>query len=115
MRIIVKAPGEKTGHYEEIDGTSEDSVLSSLQETVGGYIATVRVSRSPSVFIICNEEGKLQELAPNLVAGETVISGTVAVCGLDGTRLSGCPISLKEWEGILDGDLYDIQEASHEK
>ena len=70
MRVIIKRPEEQYGHVTNISNRLEN-----LQKTVEGYIEVVPVKQSPDgkdIILICNEEGKLWGLEPNIF----LISGT---------------------------------------
>lgn len=47
----------------EIRRVAVKNELKALQETVGGYIQTLKIAEG--VVLICNEEGKLLNLEPN--------------------------------------------------
>ena len=64
MRAVYKQPC----HVPEIIDVANE--LASLQELVGGYIEVVRLT--DGFILICNEEGKLWGLEPNIF----LISGT---------------------------------------
>lgn len=49
--------------------------LNSLQSIVEGHIEMVRLPYKEEIILICNEEGKLLELAPQLELGNDVICG----------------------------------------
>ena len=50
------------GNASHIDLTDQDTVLTKLQEAVGGYIELVT---TPEDFLIVNEEGVIENLRPN--------------------------------------------------
>ena len=85
MRAIYKAPG-KDPQTVEIENT-----LSVLQQIVGGYIETVRISDKG--ILIMNEEGKLLGLEPNFYLGAIgdTIGGPVLVVGEDGEDFVSLP------------------------
>lgn len=64
MRAVYKQPC----HVPEIIDVANE--LAPLQELVGGYIEVVRLT--DGFILICNEEGKLKGLEPNIF----LISGT---------------------------------------
>lgn len=39
---------------------------------------------SPYIYLVCNEEGKLQDLKPNRIVGDDVIVGTFFITKTDG-------------------------------
>lgn len=84
LRVVVVEPRRKP-YVKDIDGS-----LESLQSIVGGYIEMICPFDEP-VAIICNEEGKINELPLNRVLRDNenhiidVVAGTffVCACGLD--------------------------------
>jgi hypothetical protein len=60
MRVLVKKAGKEEPEIREIQNE-----LHELKSIVGGYIEVVEIS--PNVVMVCNEEGKLQNLQPNLI------------------------------------------------
>lgn len=86
MRAVIKAPGRDPI---EIDVRNE---LKELQRIVGGYIETVPVNGH--MAIICNEEGKLQGLSPNIYYKGDLLVGTILFVGNGGEEFR---------------DLYDFE------
>lgn len=99
IRVIIKNPGEKYGHRATIKNT-----LKNLQRIVGGYIEIIRPW--PDTAIICNEEGKIKGLRPNMYVGSfpfgDLVMGTIIVCGVDGEELTDCPMTRWKWEQYVD-------------
>lgn len=94
-RVIIKRPDEKYGHVTNISAS-----LKNLQKTVGGYIETV-----PAVLgavIICNEEGKLRDLEPNMWYFHDMLCGTIIVIGTDGEEFADCPLNFDQWKLFVD-------------
>ena len=94
MKVIIKEPGKKP-RITEIENS-----LSALQEAVGGYIETVTFAED--CCIICNEEGRLQELPYNLTFCRVSFVGTIlfiVVLVVEFADLS------KEYAEILLGQL----------
>jgi hypothetical protein len=71
MKVVVKRVG-KIGEIQEIEGS-----LKVLQYLVGGYITTYPLGQN--MLIICNEEGLLQGLKPNLQVGNQVLVGDIVI------------------------------------
>lgn len=72
--VVTKRPGEEP----QIQALFPND-LASLQNFVGGYIETVTLAAG--VVLVCNEEGRLQGLAPNVcLQGQTFV-GPVLVAG----------------------------------
>ena len=95
IKVIIKRPDEQYGHVTHISARLEN-----LQNTVGGYIETVPVQ--PGTIIICNEEGKLLNLEPNIRHYDDIIHGTIIICGATGDEFSDVPINMDQWKGIVD-------------
>lgn len=99
IRVIIKRPGEKYGHRASIKND-----LKNLQKIVEGDIEMVRLW--PDAAIICNEEGKIKGLKPNMYVGSfpfgDLIMGTLIVAGVDGEELTDCPLSKWKWEQYVD-------------
>lgn len=95
IKVIIKRPDEKYGHVTHISARLEN-----LQNTVGGYIETITVIKG--VILICNEEGKLRDLEPNMWLNGDLIRGTIIICGQNGEDISDIPITLQQWRNIVD-------------
>ena len=78
IKVLVKHPHE----YPEVQEIQND--LKTLQEIVGGHIETATFN---DIVVICNEEGRIQALDPN-VAG---FVGTIIFVGVDGTDFADVP------------------------
>ena len=94
MKAIIKEPGKKP-RITEIENR-----LSALQEAVGGYIETVTFAED--CCIICNEEGRLQELPYNLTFCRVSFVGTILFIGVLGDEFADLS---KEYAEILLGQL----------
>lgn len=88
IKAVVKKPGEAC-RVKQISNT-----LESLQKLVGGYIQTVHWV--DGMVIICNEEGKLQNLPFNIRLRDDVIVGTLVIVGTDGEEFTDVPDELIE-------------------
>lgn len=60
-----------------------ENTLEALQGAVDGYIEVFLPWRGP-VAVICNEEGKLRGMGPNIRIGTEILAGTILVAGVDG-------------------------------
>lgn len=69
MRVVVKEPN-KTGTIEQV--TNE---LETFNNLVGGYIECLNIK--DNLILVCNEEGKLMDLEPNLYFNNDTVVGTV--------------------------------------
>lgn len=94
IKVIIKKPDEEFGRLVEIENE-----LEVFQSIVGGYIETTGYK---NLVIICNEEGKLRGLEPNILLGKDMLVGTIIVCGASGDEFSDIPIDFKKWEQIVN-------------
>lgn len=85
ITAVVIKPMQKA----EIKQISND--LETLQALVEGYIETVNLGAG--IYVVLNEEGKLEGLAPNLVIGNDILVGNVIFTASNG-----------------EGDFVDLQE-----
>lgn len=81
MEILIKEVG-KPFRTESVDKSTLND-LSWLQEKVGGFIECVHPIPNQAIMLVCNEEGKLMGLSPNLVIGGDIIAGDVVFCSYD--------------------------------
>ena len=85
MKILLVEPGKnpRTAHI--------SPELSSLQQTVGGYIQAIYPWDDP-VAVVCYEEALLKESEFNrLIAPEVAIFGTFFICGLGDEDFADLP------------------------
>ena len=95
IRAIEKRPGQPlTLRW------IEDN-LDKYQAVVGGYIETVPLDGVPGIVLICNEEGKIRGLEPNVINGADVIVGPVIAA-----RVSG-----EDFGSLTESDLETVIEA----
>lgn len=73
MKVLVKEPG-KPAEVREIENT-----LEACQGIVEGYIEVVRITRD--LLLICNEEGKIRGMKPNVFCKGDMIVGPAFFCG----------------------------------
>lgn len=74
MRIVYKKPGKPA------EARNVPNTLDEWQRLVGGYIETV--SLSENIIIVCNEEGWLLDLQPNVKFRNQIIVGPVVFVGV---------------------------------
>ena len=80
MRVLVVEP-EQRPQEKEIDNS-----LEAMQQIVGGYIQSIPLDNS--VALVCNEEGKLEDLPPNRGLRNQngqmydIVFGTFFLCGV---------------------------------
>lgn len=67
-----------------------DNTLEEMQMIVGGYIETVTQKTTPAV-VICNEEGRLNELPFNMMIGNVDFVGTIIIAGSGGEEFTDVP------------------------
>ena len=110
IEVIYKKPG-KAPEIREIVNT-----LDIFQTLVGGHIETVRLTKS--VLLVCNEEGKLLGLEPNIFCRNDVIVGPVILVG-DAGEDFGSVKDIELWKMMLeesgmeeeeDGGAYSLEE-----
>lgn len=100
LKVIVKSPSDEYGRYEEIENS-----LEAMQKVVGGYIESVHLQGS--TWLICNEDGKLLNLEPNMRYYNNMIVGTIFVCDVDRVgNMTDVSISLEDWKGIVNGNYW---------
>ena len=63
-----------------------ENTLESFQKLVGGYIEIVtdKDTKEHNALMICNEEGKIMDLEPNLWVDNDFVCGNVLIVGDDG-------------------------------
>lgn len=94
LRIIVVEPNELP--YEQtIDGE-----LESMQAIVGGYIEAVQLGNR--ITLVCNEEGKLNNLTPNRMVGGDIIVGTFFLTKTDYSNGEFINLSDEEVAFLID-------------
>lgn len=90
MKVLLVEPGKylRTAHI--------SPELSSLQQTVGGYIQAIYPWDDP-VAVICDEEALLKQLEFNrLIAPEVAIFGSFFICGLGEDDFTDLPDDLAD-------------------
>ena len=73
LRVVYVEPN-KPAYETEIENT-----LKALQRAVGGYIEAVSISGG--ISLVCNEEGKLDNLPGNRRIGNDIIAGAFVIVG----------------------------------
>lgn len=91
--VLVKEPG-KLAELEPLF----DNTLEAFQKAVGGYIETVTLR--DDLVVICNEEGRLLGLEPNVVINGIEFVGPVIVAGVKKDNFSSIKASMvpKIWK-----------------
>ena len=93
IKVIIKEPGKKPR------SVNISNSLQNLQKTVGGYIETVTICED--FVIICNEEGRLQQLPWCCEICGVNFVGTIILCGIDGESFGDIPITYQDAKRIL--------------
>lgn len=80
-----------------------DNKLEAFQEFVGGYIETVTIEND--VVVICNEEGRLKGMAPNVTIRGIDFVGPVMIVGAKGDEFASLKSSKvpKLWKMLEEG------------
>lgn len=98
IKAIVKRHDEPTGHMTFISNT-----LKNLQNIVDGYIETVTLASD--LVIICNEEGRINDMPYNCEICGYQFFGDIIICGVDGEEFSDIPITLDQWKKLFGKGL----------
>lgn len=97
IKVIIKRPDEPVGHVTAISNT-----LQNFQRTVGGNIETICLD--VDAIIICNEEGKLRNLEPNIEIDGDILVGTIIVVGIAEEDFADIPADMWErWKEFING------------
>lgn len=99
ITAVVKEPG-KPAEIVKIENT-----LEVLQRIVGGQIEVIHVLND--IVMVCNEEGKLEDLQPNIAMPNDVVVGTVIALGTDGDEFRG----LTDEESVFVREYLDMEGA----
>ena len=83
MIVLKKEPGK------EPVLTDIDNTLEAFQKNVGGYIETVTLTEE--LVIVCNEEGRIQNLPYNCTVMNADFYGTILIAGIDGDEFTDVP------------------------
>lgn len=84
--VVVKEPGQSPRVEPLFDNT-----LEAFQQAVGGYIETVTIASD--LIIICNEEGRLQDLPFNVELCGVGFVGTILAVGAKGDEFASLKAS----------------------
>ena len=107
IRVIIKRPDEEYGHVCNISNRLEN-----LQKTVGGYIEVHQVTTSADgkpILMVCNEEGKLQNLEHNFYWEDDEVVGTIFICSAEGEEFADLPFTfgLAEWKEFIKRNRWE--------
>ena len=89
--------------------------LESYQSVVGGYIEELALDEK--TILICNEEGKLNNLPPNRIVNGDIICGTFFLAGCDGGEefISLSEEQQKEYSEIFDASVIEFSDKTINK
>ncbi len=90
IKAIIKKPTDKIGSVKEIEDT-----VKGIQMAVGGYFETITLKEG--LCLLCDEEGKIKGLKPNVILKGDVIVGPIVLVGVNGSEFTDCPITIEEW------------------
>jgi hypothetical protein len=100
VRCIIKRPDEPIGHVTNISVS-----LNNLQRIVQGYIEYVRLSTD--LYVICNEEGLINDMPYNCSLGGHQFFGDIIIIGADPDNeesgVCDLPITFKEYKETFFG------------
>lgn len=101
IKAIIKRTCDPVGTIQYIEND-----IRAFQSVVGGYVESVQIGSGPSVYLLCNEDGKLLDLERNFYIkhprhAPELIVGDVAVVGADGIDIADVPITLDCWRRML--------------
>lgn len=98
-KVIIKRADEPYGHVTNISDTLEN-----LQVIVGGHIEVAGMLGED--VILCNEEGKLMSLLPNMPIGRgghmDMLVGDLIVIGAVGDEFGDVHLTFQEWKRFVD-------------
>lgn len=93
ITVIVKNPGRRA------EPRVIPNSLQELQGIVGGHIEAVRLASD--CVILCNEEGKLQNLAPNMFIMGEMFVGPVIIVGTKGEDFDDIPLTFDMFTELM--------------
>ena len=74
-----------------------DNTLQALQKIVGGYIETVASRVRRGVVLVCNEEGRFENLPPNGIIDGVGFVGNVIVLAVNGEEFDSLSENDVKW------------------
>lgn len=99
LRIVLK----KVGKNPEI--MNIENTLDAKQKLVGGLIEVVGLTED--ILLVCNEEGKLDDLLPNLMFDYDYIAGDCFFVGDDYKN--------GDFKSLTDEQIEEIQDICHKR
>ena len=85
IKVLIKDPGLPARFL------TIPNDLKTLQGIVDGYIEIVTVD---DICVVCNEEGKIRGMQPNITFGGHDFVGTIVMTGPEGDELTSFPYGL---------------------
>lgn len=99
IKVITKRPGQAPRL------TVIENSLEAFQTFVGGYIETYDISTD--MTILCNEEGKLDELPENIeVCGEQFV-GNIIFVGISDDEFTDIPCTYETFRRLMPDEWWD--------
>ena len=100
--VIIKRPGEIPRHV------NMSLRLENLQTYVGGYIEVLKITSD--FAIICNEEGRFQNLPYNCTICNIDFVGNIIFVGVDGDEFTDIPLpgGFKGFKRMFAG-LWEVE------
>ena len=92
IEVLYKEPN-KNPERRKIANTLEE-----MQNVVGGYIEIVGYK---GALLICNEEGKLRGLEPNISLGDDIICGSFFIAGDDYEKADFISLTESQFEEFM--------------
>lgn len=80
INVLVKKPGEQARRM------TVPNTLKSFQSLVGGYIETVTLAQD--VLLICNEEGRINDMKYNTTIYGIQFFGPIVIAGINGEEFA---------------------------
>ena len=120
MLKVIMCPAERPPYVTNISGSLEN-----MQKIVGGYIETVTIDTSSGpIVIVCNEDGRIQDLPENRSLFLDGFCGDCFICGVSGEEFADIPEGIrikmlrlckKHWDAIKESqqvipDFYGERE-----
>jgi len=100
LKIIIKKPESKYGYMQDVKLDNQF-----IQSVVEGYYEVFPVNyKDKRLNILCNENGKILKMAPNMIIGYELLVGNIIICGMNEERddFGDIPITLQEWKDFVD-------------
>lgn len=101
IKVLIVEP-KKEPYVKEIDNTLEEK-----QKIVGGLIEFVELEET--VDLICNDEGKMNNLEMNRIITNDIICGTFIICGQkDGDSISLTDEKIEKYKKYFNLKVHSV-------